>query len=370
MERTGILIEITNGTIKNACFGMITAARTDNRELYAFIINSNAEEFAEELKNYGICKILNIECPNVIYNDVFRGGVLQDDNCINGENIEKELKRPDPIELYTILIKAMSIFDIHTFIGLSTGMGKEILPRMAAELDAPLVMDCIGIDFENNIAKAFRYSGKTIARIKIKGKYCLLGIKPNIIDAVPIIRNRSGIKKHDSEIADIPEIISFPKDDIHTCNSVNCHSIRLIKTKIPEPSDDDNFSTVSLTDADIIISGGRGMKNRKNFKILAECAAELGAAVGASRVAVDSNWVPYSIQVGQTGEKVSPKVYIACGISGSIQHFAGMKTSDMIIAVNIDPNAPIIGLCDYYIIDDLFEIIPRLTEILKNMETY
>jgi electron transfer flavoprotein alpha subunit len=119
-------------------------------------------------------------------------------------------------------------------------------------------------------------------------------------------------------------------------------------------------------EADVIIAGGRGMKNRDNFSILAQCAEKLKAAVGASRVAVDSGWVPYAMQVGQTGEKVNPRVYIACGISGSIQHFAGMKTSGMIIAVNTDEHAAIMANCDYYAVADALEVIPELTRLLEN----
>jgi electron transfer flavoprotein alpha subunit len=122
---------------------------------------------------------------------------------------------------------------------------------------------------------------------------------------------------------------------------------------------------MDLAEADVIISGGRGMKNGENFKILHDCANAMGAAVGASRVAVDEGWVPYSYQVGQTGTKVNPKVYIACGISGSIQHFAGMKTSEMIIAINKDPNAAIAANCDYYIVGDLFEIVPLVTRFVR-----
>jgi electron transfer flavoprotein alpha subunit len=122
---------------------------------------------------------------------------------------------------------------------------------------------------------------------------------------------------------------------------------------------------IDLTEADIIISGGRGMKNSDNFGILSECAELIGAAVGASRVAVDAGWVPHSMQVGQTGATVSPKVYIACGISGSVQHFAGMKTSGLIVAVNTDPEANMVKNCDYYIVADLFEVIPLLTSQLS-----
>ena len=125
------------------------------------------------------------------------------------------------------------------------------------------------------------------------------------------------------------------------------------------------FVGVDLTEADVIISGGRGMENSDNFRILWECAEKIGAAVGASRAAVDAGWVPHSMQVGQTGATVSPKVYIACGISGSVQHFAGMKTAGLIIAINTDPDAAIIKRCDYFALANLFDIIPLLTSKLK-----
>ena len=124
-------------------------------------------------------------------------------------------------------------------------------------------------------------------------------------------------------------------------------------------------TAVDLTEANVIITGGRPIAAAENYKILRECADAVGAAVGASRAAVDAGYAPHSMQVGQTGKTVSPKLYVGCGLSGSVQHFAGMKTSKVIVAINTDKDAPIFGKCDYGIVGDLFEVVPVLTEVLK-----
>jgi electron transfer flavoprotein alpha subunit len=234
----------------------------------------------------------------------------------------------------------MDHFGVQTLLGLTSARGKELLPRIAATLDAPLVMDCMDISLSEHTVRKSQFSGKTIATIQVKGSFYIYGVRPNVFEATP----------SNAEA----EVITFQTD---------FESDGLVVKEVRQ----DDSRGVELTEADIIISGGRGMKNSDNFRILSECADLIGAAVGASRVAVDAGWVPHSMQVGQTGATVSPKVYIACGISGSVQHFAGMKTSGLIVAVNTDPEANMVKKCDYYLVADLFEIIPLLTEQLATI---
>jgi electron transfer flavoprotein alpha subunit len=321
MKNIGIIIEFEpeyksgKKKIKPGCFGVITLARQDNTELFAFVINSDIKALKPDLEAFGITNIVDVVLESEYQNN--------------------------PVVRAKAMIKAVLKFHIDAIIGLSTSMGKDLLPRMAAQLDAPLVMNCIYVDFENNLAKTSQYSGKTIATVKTTGDISIFGVRPNSVE--PINAQTSA------------RILKFDGIDLVT------KELNVLKT-----GENDKSTNTNLAEADIIIAGGRGIKNKDNFTILSQCAEKLNAAVGASRVAVDEGWVPYSMQVGQTGEKVSPKVYIACGISGSIQHFAGMKMSGMVIAVNTDENAPIISNCDYYVKADVLKIIPELTKLLNN----
>ena len=314
VDRIGILIDLKAGRVKDVNFGMITAARGNGRELWAIVIDGSGGELKEALETYGIHKIIDIS--------------LGDNTC-----------EWHPAVWGEAVVKAMAEFQIRILFGMSGGRGNELLPRIAAALNAPLVMDCIHVDLGNRMVKTSRYSGKTVATIKIGGTHLILGIRPMVFRAVA---KPTGAK-----------VINYAPAGIDT------RGMNVLETGVGRSTG------LDLTEAQVIVSGGRGMNNGDNFDILFECAEQLGAAVGASRAAVDAGWVPYAMQVGQTGVKVNPKVYIACGISGSVQHFAGMKTSGLVIAVNTDPDAPIIGSCDYYITADLFDIIPRLTQRLK-----
>ncbi|MGD2096834.1 MAG: electron transfer flavoprotein subunit alpha/FixB family protein [Desulfobacterales bacterium] len=313
MEKIGILIELKDGNIKRSNFGVITLARRQGCELFALILNGNAAACKEQLQQYGVGKIIDLTSAE---------GTIQ-------WNPEKWARA---------IIAAMDHFGLTTLCGLTSALGKDVLPRVAGYLDAPLVMDCIDLNLADRTVKKSQFSGKTIATIQVSGDHFIFGIRPNAIEAEP-------------EPCEA-EVLPYQTD---------VESKGLLVKEIKQQA----HGGIDLTEADIIISGGRGMENPENFEILFECARVMGAAVGASRVAVDAGWVPHTMQVGQTGATVSPKVYIACGISGSVQHFAGMKTSGLIIAINTDPEASITKNCDYYIVADLFKIVPVLTRQLK-----
>jgi electron transfer flavoprotein alpha subunit len=312
MRKIGILLETKDGALKKTNFGVITAARGDGHELYGFLVDGSGTDYKTELAAYGIHKIVQITSKE---------GSLD----------------WNPVSWSMAMIHAMDHFGVQTLLGLTSAQGKELLPRIAAALDAPLVMDCMGINLSEHTVKKSQFSGKTTATLKVTGPCYIYGIRPNVFEAKPSPTE-----------AEVTPFQTDPEDG------------GLVVKEIRQ----DATGRVDLTEADIILSGGRGMKGPDSFRLLFECADLMGAAVGGSRVTVDAGWVPHSMQVGQTGATVSPKVYIACGISGSVQHFAGMKTSGLIVAINTDPDANIVKNCDYYIVGDLFKIIPLLTSQL------
>jgi electron transfer flavoprotein alpha subunit len=292
---------------------MITAAVKEGHEIFAILMEPGTPDIEKELARYGVDHIVTVQ-----------------------------MNRPDwnPARWAQALVTVLETLDIQILMGMTSAQGKDLLPRIAAILDAPLVMDCVQVDIDRQIAKTTQYSGKTMASFHLTGETILYGMRPNAIAAAIHPTAPDVIE----QIIDIPEEIK----------------LQVLEMVPGEPG------TQNLSEADVIVSGGRGMKNGENFKLVFDCAKAFGdAAVGASRVAVDEGWVPYSMQVGQTGTKVNPKVYMACGISGSVQHLAGMKTSGLIIAINTDANAAILAHCDYFVIGDLFDILPALALALE-----
>ncbi len=222
----------------------------------------------------------------------------------------------------------------------ATPTGREISARVAAGLKAGLVMDCIGIGIQDGgfVAKKALYGGKIIAEMVVEGRDKLVAMRPN----VAVISQQAGKG----------EVISLELD-------IPAPMVEVLEMEI------DESPKLDLTEADVIVSGGRGLGG-PDFSLVEELATLLGGAVGASRNAVDAGWRPVSDQVGQTGKVVSPRLYIACGISGAMQHLAGMTTSDCIVAINSDPDALIFKVADYCVVDDLFDVIPAMIQALRD----
>ncbi len=225
----------------------------------------------------------------------------------------------------------------------ATAQGKDFLPRLAAKFSAGLATDCVSLDVSGDKVSARRpvYAGKTSQKVTFLQGPAFLSIRPNVLPA-PADKGGSA--------------------QVETISA----NLGAVKAKLVEVQAGAS-KKIDLSEADIIISGGRSLKSAENFKVIFDCAEAIGAAAGASRAAVDAGYAPHSMQVGQTGRTVSPKLYIACGISGAIQHLAGMRTSKIIVAINKDPEAPIFSKADYGIVGDLFEVVPLLTEAFKKL---
>lgn len=221
--------------------------------------------------------------------------------------------------------------------------GKDILPRLAMKLKAGLATDCVELKIENGKLKARRpiFAGKALVDVAFLSETQLATARPNSFPTKnPDAAKKAAVEKVLAQVGDL--------------------RVKVKEVKQAEAGMKD------LTEAEIIVSGGRALGNSENFKYIRELAEALGATVGASRAAVDAGYISHDHQVGQTGKTVNPKLYIACGISGAIQHLAGMRTAKVIVAINKDSEAPIFGKADYGIVGDLFQILPILTKKFKD----
>lgn len=253
-------------------------------------------------------------------------------------------------EPYTnVLVELIQKYKPEILLCGATSIGRSLISRVAVKINTGLTADCTGLDIDpkKKILLQTRpaFGGNIMATIITPNhRPQMATVRHKVMQIMPANKHRKG------------KIIRENFDG----------STYASRTKLIDIIEEVE-TLVNLAEADIIISGGRGMQNRDNFKLLEELAHILGAAVGASRAAVDAGWIPYSHQVGQTGRTVAPKIYIACGISGQIQHLVGMQSSKMIIAINKDPYAPIFKVATYGIVADLFEIVPALTKKFKEV---
>lgn len=316
-----IIAEEREGTLRKVSYELITVANEMAKGLggavEAFVMGNNVGACAESLAKTGVAKVYLADSPTLAH---FAPEVF-------AATLADAIRKAAPS---VVLMPA-------------TGWGKELGGKVAAKLDWGVVTDCISFQVEGGtlIFKRPVYAGKAMATIKAKVLPVIASIRPNIFPPAPAESPAAPIEK--------------------TAVAAITPRAKVIE-KVKKESVD-----VDLAEAKIVVSGGRGAKSPEGFGQIREIAKMLGAAVGASRAAVDAGWIDYSTQVGQTGKTVAPQLYIALGISGAIQHLAGMSSSKVIVAVNKDPDAPIFQAADYGIIADMFEVMPVLKEELKKV---
>ena len=305
-----VIAEHNNNELKGATLNTIAAANALSGDITLLVAGSNIDNVINESKILDGLNLI-LKCDSEIY---------------------KNLIAEDLSELI------LSVVDGYTHIlAPATTFGKNLMPRIAAKLDTQQISDIISIE-SDDIFKRPIYAGSCIAKVKSNDSIKVITVRSTAFD--PVTKNNS-----DVQIEDINEIPST--------GASKFVSEELAKSDRPE-----------LTAANIVISGGRGMQSGDNFHLLDSIADKLGAAVGASRAAVDAGFVPNDYQVGQTGKIVAPDLYIAVGISGAIQHLAGMKDSKVIVAINKDEDAPIFQVSDYGLVADLFTALPEIDSAL------
>ena len=301
-----VIAEHDNSSIKGATLNTIAAASSINGEVTLLVAGLDISNVIDEAKTIsGVSKI--ISCDHQLYKNFLA-------------------------EDFTKLV--ISIANSYSYIlAPATTFGKNLMPRISAKLDIQQISDIISIEAEDTFKRPI-YAGSCIATVKSNDSIKLITVRATAFDPVSLDNNDIPVESIDA--VDASNISEFVSEEI-------------AKSDRPE-----------LTAANIVISGGRGMQSGDNFHLLDSIADKLGAAVGASRAAVDAGFVPNDYQVGQTGKIVAPDLYIAVGISGAIQHLAGMKDSKVIVAINKDEDAPIFQVADYGLVSDLFDALPEL----------
>ena len=294
-----------------------------NTEVTAVLLGSNVKALATELGEYGADKVIVVDNPAL------------------------ETYRTEPYA--QALVSVINEYKPEIMLVGATAIGRDLGPTVSARVKTGLTADCTGLDYDveagNMVWTRPAFGGNLMAMILCPDNRPQLGtVRPGVFKKPELVEGREG---------------TITREDIHVAADQ-------IRTKLIERIEE-VAAAVNLEEAEIIVSGGRGVGSEEGFGVIRELADVLGATVGASRAAVDEGWIPRAHQVGQTGKTVGPKLYIACGISGAIQHAAGISGSDCIVAINKDPDAPIFDVADYGIVGDLFTIIPIMIDQIKKV---
>ncbi|XP_007084689.2 electron transfer flavoprotein subunit alpha, mitochondrial isoform X1 [Panthera tigris] len=312
-QSTLVIAEHANDTLAPVTLNTITAATRLGGEVSCLVAGTKCDKVAQDL-----CKVAGVTKVLIAQHDAYKGLL--------------------PEELTPLILATQKQFNYTHICAGASAFGKNLLPRIAAKLDVAPISDIIAIKSPDTFVRTI-YAGNALCTVKCDEKVKVFSVRGTSFEAAATSGGSASSEKASSTS---PVGISEWLDQ------------KLTKSDRPE-----------LTGARVVISGGRGLKNGENFKLLYDLADQLHAAVGASRAAVDAGFVPNDMQVGQTGKIVAPELYIAVGISGAIQHLAGMKDSKTIVAINKDPEAPIFQVADYGIVADLFKVVPEMTELLK-----
>jgi len=311
--------EHRDGKFKKSSFETVRVARNIadalNAEVCALVVGSGVAAMAKELGQYGASRVLVVDDPALAAH---------------------------ANRAFATVIAAVATRQKADVVFLpASAMGKDLAPRVAVKLNAGLASDCVAVNVEQGDLIGTRpvFAGKALVDVRITTPVKVFTLRPNVFTAT------AGSGEATVEQVTVP---LDPADLTTVVREIN------VATGRPD-----------VTEADVIVSGGRGMKGPEHFGMLESLADVLGAAVGASRAVVDAGWRPHDEQVGQTGKTVSPTLYVACGISGAVQHVAGMSSSKYIVAINKDKDAPIFQIADYGIVGDVFEVVPELTTQLK-----
>lgn len=310
-----VFAEHRDHELRKIAFENVTLAKKLGQPFEVAVIGSEVKELAEQLGKYGAEKVVFYKNDNLA--------------SYSADGYAK------------ILAEAVENQGADVLLMGATATGKDLAPRVASRLNAAMATDSTQVEVDGDNLKIIRpmYAGKVRATIKLTSKYKIVTVRPNVYSAEENPATAQ-VETKETTATDFKTVVK--------------EMISGAKGKL------------DVTEADIIVSGGRGMKGPENWHLIEELASLLGAANGASRAAVDAGWRSHDEQVGQTGKTVSPSLYVAVGISGAIQHLAGMSSSKYIVAINKDPDAPIFKLADYGIVADLFDVVPRMIEELKN----
>ena len=315
-----VLADVRRQKLRNVTLEMVGAATViaAGGEVGVAILGKDVKGLADGLGDFGVDVTYVVDSP--------------------------ELEHYSPSAYRKAFMEIVRDFDASAILMAHSAIGKDFAPVMAARLGAGQVSDIVAIEGDGEDLRFVRpiYAGKAYTKVRIKQGTTIVTVRPNNLAPAEAGAGKAGSVK---ELT-----VSFEQPDLAT----------MVKEIVAKAS-----TGVDLTEAKVIVSGGRGVKDASGFDPLKALADVLGAAVGASRGACDAGYCDYSLQIGQTGKVVTPDLYIACGISGAIQHLAGMSNSKVIVAVNKDPEAPIFQVADYGIVGDLFEVVPMLTEEFK-----